>query len=32
MTYLRTIPVAQRGMSVKTAIAALLKKKYPCPA
>lgn len=32
MKHLRTIPVADRGMSFKTALAGLMRKKYPCPA
>jgi len=32
LAHFRAIPPAQRGMSVKSAFAALMNKKYPCPA
>jgi hypothetical protein len=32
LTHFRSIPAAQRGISVKAAFASLMQKKYPCPA
>lgn len=32
MTHFQSIPPAQRGMNVKTGLAGLMRKKYPCPA
>ena len=32
LTHFRSIPPAQRGMSVKSAFAGLMRKKFPCPA
>jgi hypothetical protein len=32
LNHMRAVPAAQRGMSVKDAMAGLLRKKYPCPA
>ena len=32
LAHFRSIPPAQRGMSVKSAFASLVAKKYPCPA
>jgi hypothetical protein len=32
LTHFRSIPPAQRNVSVKTAFASLMRKKYPCPA
>lgn len=31
LAHFRTIPPAQRNMSVKTAFAGLIARKYPCP-
>ena len=31
LTHFRSIPPQQRGMSVKAALALLMRKKYPCP-
>jgi len=30
LNHMRAVPAAQRGMSVKEAMAGLLRKKYPC--
>ena len=30
IAYFTTIPPAQRGMSVKTAVAGLMRQRYPC--
>lgn len=30
--HLRSIPVTERGMNIKTAFAGYMRKKYPCPA
>lgn len=32
LNHMRAVPAAQRGMSVKDAMAGLLRNKYPCPA
>ncbi len=32
LAHFRAIPPAQRNMTVKTAFASLMRKKYPCPA
>ena len=32
LSHFRSIPPAQRGMTVKTAFAGLMRKKFPCPA
>jgi hypothetical protein len=32
LAHFRSIPPAERSMSVKTAFAGLMRKKYPCPA
>ena len=32
LAHFRAIPPQQRGVSVKTALAGLMRKKYPCPA
>ena len=32
LAHFRSIPPQQRGMSVKAALASLMRKKYPCPA
>ena len=32
LAHFRSIPPAQRGMSVKTGFAGLMRRKFPCPA
>ena len=32
LAHFRAVPPAERGVSVKTAFAGLVRKKYPCPA
>ena len=32
LAHFRSIPPQQRGMTVKAALASLMRKKYPCPA